>query len=280
MTTTTIRRAYKFAMAPEHLIFDRRLSDRAVRLFLILDRRAAGRTETFPSRAMLAEDLDCSRESVDRAVRELCATGWLAKERADRGDVNSYVLLEAPRHAGVVTPDDTSDRRRQGREVSSQVTKGVVAPDAQGGEGETGDKNPPAPSEQSPHGGTERPARRERPAVKVPPTFEEWYEAYPLKKGKIAAQKAYVKALRITTHEVLMAAALRFRVDATRDPAFTPHPATWLNAGRWEDEGPAREQSTEVAVRREDAPQADRFAAARARAAEAERRMAEMGDVQ
>lgn len=276
---TTLRRASRFTITAEAMILDRSLSDRAVRIWMILDRRCAGREVTFPSRQMLADALppnsdgtSVSLSSVDRAVRLLCEKGWLAKERADRGDVNAYVLLDGP----VVTSDDTppvvrdDDRsRHQGREASSPVTNK--------GETREEEKNyPPAPSEQSPQGGTERPARTRRaPAGERTPEFEEWYLAYPLHKAPQAAAKAYAKARRLTSHEALLEAAQRFRDDPTRDPAYTPHPATWLNAGRWEDEGPAKEQSTEVALR-SDAGKVDKFAAARLRAIEAERRMAEM----
>lgn len=76
-----------------------------------------------------------------------------------------------------------------------------------------------------------------------PPGFAQWYAAYPMHKGRKAAAAAFGRALRTTTTDALLAAAQRFADDPTRDPAFTPHPATWLNQGRWEDEGPARPQA-------------------------------------
>jgi hypothetical protein len=29
---------------------------------------------------------------------------------------------------------------------------------------------------------------------------------------------------------------MRYRNDPNREPEFTAHPATWLNAGRWDDD--------------------------------------------
>jgi hypothetical protein len=77
-------------------------------------------------------------------------------------------------------------------------------------------------------------------ALAVPSEFDRWWSVYPRKVGKEAARKAYAKARKIASADDLGRGAVRFRDDQTRDPAFTPHPSTWLNEGRWQDEGPAR----------------------------------------
>ena len=87
-------------------------------------------------------------------------------------------------------------------------------------------------------------AARPVPALPVPKTisptadraFEQFWAAYPLHVGKAAAQKAFVKAQREVGHVPLIAGALRFRSDPNREPGFTPHASTWLNAGRWDDD--------------------------------------------
>jgi hypothetical protein len=81
-----------------------------------------------------------------------------------------------------------------------------------------------------------RPARRDA----EPATFAAFYAAYPLHKARAAAARAYAKALKQVSAEQLLDAAQQYADDPTRDPADTPHPATWLNQGRWADEGPAR----------------------------------------
>jgi hypothetical protein len=67
--------------------------------------------------------------------------------------------------------------------------------------------------------------------------FDAFWRGYPRKVGKEAARKAFAKALKSADAEAVMSgvAALRAEV-AGKDPKFTPHPATWLSAGRWEDE--------------------------------------------
>ena len=69
--------------------------------------------------------------------------------------------------------------------------------------------------------------------------FEEFWRAYPRKVGKGAARKAYLKVmeLRLATHDVVISAVLRYiPLWATKKPRFIPHPATWLNQERWEDD--------------------------------------------
>lgn len=65
--------------------------------------------------------------------------------------------------------------------------------------------------------------------------FEIFWNTYPLKAGKGSAMKAWVKALKRATSQVIMEGADRYAKDPNRDPAFTAHPATWLNGDRWLD---------------------------------------------
>lgn len=66
--------------------------------------------------------------------------------------------------------------------------------------------------------------------------FEKAWAVYPLKRDKKAAWKAWGKAIKEADLEVMMAAIVRYRDDKDRDPHFTKHFSTWLNAGAWEDE--------------------------------------------
>jgi hypothetical protein len=83
--------------------------------------------------------------------------------------------------------------------------------------------------------------KRREPAVKAaqhPSGFEQFWSVYPRKTGKLAAEKAYAKAiecLRATPEEILEVARRYAEERRGADPKFTPHPATWLNQGRWSD---------------------------------------------
>lgn len=64
--------------------------------------------------------------------------------------------------------------------------------------------------------------------------FEEFWAAYPRKKGKGAAEKKFSQAVLKADPDVIIAAVRAQRFDD--DPQFRPLPATWLNQKRWLDE--------------------------------------------
>jgi hypothetical protein len=68
--------------------------------------------------------------------------------------------------------------------------------------------------------------------------FEAFWDAYPRKVGKKAASAAFDKARKVASLQTICQAAARYRDDPNRDDAYTAHPTTWLNEGRWEDQTP------------------------------------------
>ena len=64
--------------------------------------------------------------------------------------------------------------------------------------------------------------------------FDQFWRAYPNRKGKGAARKAFAKAIKLTTIERILAAIERYV--ATQDPNYFKNPATWLNQECWDDE--------------------------------------------
>lgn len=65
--------------------------------------------------------------------------------------------------------------------------------------------------------------------------FEAFYSAYPRKVSKTNAEKAWRKQ-KCVLSEVMP--ALQKQMKLWTDTQFTPHPASWLNGRRWEDETP------------------------------------------
>jgi hypothetical protein len=95
-----VRRGFRvpFAQLPEALLDDLQVTDRAVRLWGMLDRYAGADGLAFPSRGTLASRLGCSPDSLDRAIRCLEDAGWLHVERRIRrvgvtNEPNLYTLL-------------------------------------------------------------------------------------------------------------------------------------------------------------------------------------------
>lgn len=67
--------------------------------------------------------------------------------------------------------------------------------------------------------------------------FEEWYQVYPLHKGRGGAERAFAKALKLAKLDELLKGARRYAesVQGT-ERRFIAHPATWLNQKRWTDD--------------------------------------------
>ena len=74
--------------------------------------------------------------------------------------------------------------------------------------------------------------------------FDAWWDIYPRKEGKGAARRGWMKALKIIGGDdavrVLQEKTVTFRKICDNRPRserkYIPHPVTWLNQERWEDE--------------------------------------------
>jgi hypothetical protein len=67
--------------------------------------------------------------------------------------------------------------------------------------------------------------------------FETFWQSYPRKVGRLAAEKAYAKARGLATPEQLLTGLDAYK---RTKPAYADwcHAKTWLNEGRWLDEVP------------------------------------------
>lgn len=68
--------------------------------------------------------------------------------------------------------------------------------------------------------------------------FERFWKAYPRKVAKGAAQAIWrrLDPSEDLTATMLRAVARQSQSDQWQNPKFIPHPTTWLNQGRWQDE--------------------------------------------
>lgn len=69
-------------------------------------------------------------------------------------------------------------------------------------------------------------------------TFADFWSLYPRRIAKRTAQKSWDREMRAGTDPDDIMAGLRRQLSHlnSREPQFIPHPSTWLNQGRWEDE--------------------------------------------
>jgi Helix-turn-helix domain len=227
-----------------------------------------------PTFATLAAASHIPERSVYRLVALLEHLGWLAIQRTSGRLSNQYVLLNpAKAESGLSAANPvTSDRVNpvttynptltnrasnpanmvavKKRRTTKRTTKGKK--DSRASRSDT--QNAPlfAALENPESAGLAEPkqeaVRRKESAARsarISPTeiadsFEGFYGAYPRKVAKDAARKAYGKALeRGATPAALLAGAQRYAAErAGQDSKYSKHPATWLNAGCWEDEAP------------------------------------------
>jgi hypothetical protein len=81
-----------------------------------------------------------------------------------------------------------------------------------------------------------------RSALVSPPGFDEWYSLYPKKKQPQAARRAFAKTVSsgAIALDALMAKTEAFAATwadkSTEQRQFIPYPASWLNAGSYDDE--------------------------------------------
>lgn len=71
------------------------------------------------------------------------------------------------------------------------------------------------------------------------PLFEQFWKAYPKKTNKAFAKKVFDKLKvdePLLTKMVQALAAQSKTIWKDKDPQYIPHPSTWLNGERWEDE--------------------------------------------
>ncbi|MCO6160660.1 HNH endonuclease [Asaia lannensis] len=68
--------------------------------------------------------------------------------------------------------------------------------------------------------------------------FDEFWTAYPRKEGKASARRAYDKARKKIGHAAIMQAIASWPFDENvrNGQDYRPHPASWLNGERWNDE--------------------------------------------
>lgn len=66
--------------------------------------------------------------------------------------------------------------------------------------------------------------------------FEAFWQRYPRKVGKLAALKAYQKALTVAMPDEILAGLEEYRKHLPDDVQFIAHASSWLNAGRWMDD--------------------------------------------
>ena len=213
-----------FEAVPHWLLLNTSVSAVALRLFLVLKKYANQQGTAFPSRARLAQDLGLTVKTITRARDELVTIGALCyQQRLDeRGDSTSnlyHVHWERVIDCGFLTLGGGVKNTLGG--VKSTLGVGEKLPHG-------GVKNDPLNKTQ-----LNKPNRTNS----HPDGFEVFWGEYPKKTAKQDAFKAWKQAVKIAPPEVIIEGLRKvLPVWEKGERQFIPYPATWLRAGRWEDE--------------------------------------------
>lgn len=173
----------------------------------------------------LASDLGVSVDRAKRKLRALVADEWLiTRENPDPWNRTLWYR-----------PNDGAELR-----VSAGQPEGANLPPRRGGSApSTGQNCSLDGADLLPLLSTKEVLKKEQEKTSAPAEldlFDEFWKVYPAKKGKIAAKRAWAKAIKIAPAEQIISGAMVYRTDSRVLAGFTKDPATWLNGGHWDDE--------------------------------------------
>lgn len=196
-------------------------------LLVIADHANDEGTQSYPSQATIASKASISVRTVQRAVNSLVSEGYIRMFKHSGGSAGCREDRRPHLYQiniGKLRGDNLSGRQEIPNEATMTTSTGRLSRPM----------NHPIDPSINHH------------------DFDRFWSAYPRKVAKAAAKKAWEKAIRVAKAEEIIAGAERYANDPNRHPAYTAHPATWLNAHRWADEPlPERELTKEEKMARE-----------------------------
>lgn len=222
---------FSFAMVPLAAIADKRHTLRTLKVFAAICsfRRDSADCCVEAGRDEIASRCGFNASVVSTTTTELQRLGWLTKQGiGGRGLKTTYMITipETVSTSETVTESETVLKYETVSE-SKTVTESV--------------------SKTVPESGTplyirevNREKRSAKPADSEPEVFAEFWQQYPHKVAKPAALKAWnkLKPSGRLLDDLMAGLATQKNSDQWRKNGgeFIPHPATWLNNRRWEDE--------------------------------------------
>lgn len=194
--------------------------------------------ETFVGQQTVAQMIGSSADSVRRALSSLESLGVIARHRRHgHGGFRTSDLIRVNR----AYPAE----RLLGAEPTRQSTYKAESADLTGTLQQPTQQSAGAEEiTQIDHSVITQIANTAEVALFEPPQtvdrFDEFYGIWPKKVDKPAARRAWAKAVKRATPDVIIAAAVAYRDHPHRpDRQYIRNPATWLNGDGWDDELPA-----------------------------------------
>lgn len=189
-----------------------------------------------------AEDLDISPVKADRQMRRICsAFGWEYDRRRRVLFIPSWWTFNCPENPNVmigvlkdlaeVPPSDLFARFAGNVETLPPTYRETFTQ-------RIGEPSPKQEQEQEPEQEQDSPARTSR--LGADEGFDRFWAAFPKKKAKVDAARAFSKVKPDSIVLDAMLASLERQKNSQEwlkdDGRFIPHAATWLRGRRWEDE--------------------------------------------
>lgn len=211
--------------------------------------RYSGPVRFWNEQLMTTMGFKSPKQLTDARKRAIDA-GWLEYDRAGNRQVGRYFVkiphgVEGLADSVVIEPNHSanlSENGMNGEPILSEngMNKERIAERIGNGSRneyvtESGKHSIPIPSPIPDP--TPNPNKRSKRAINYTDDFERFWKLYPRKLAKEAALKAWKTAIQKTDCETIISAAAEFaKSDAGNAGNYTPHPASWLNAGRWADD--------------------------------------------
>lgn len=180
-------------------------------VMLSMARYANACGECFPSQQKLAEDTFLTDRTVRSAIRWLVEHGYL-EVQARPNSSNLYVFTS-------MKETDMDHEEKFSSEVVSNITRLDIAKRSIANTTITSAEKSAHPHDT--------------------PFFQAFWHAYPRRIGKGAARTAFAKAMKVCDGDTIIQAALKYSKHCDSmgiERQYIPHPATWLNQERWEDD--------------------------------------------
>ena len=255
----------RYSVVPAAAVLDQRLTHTQLRLLLVLGTYTDHQGWCWPAQGKMAEKLKVSRTWVNRSLKQLVTLGYITSvQRKDpvQGTTTCLyrVVLDTPCEpeltGGVNSEDHTPCELH---ELTGGVNSGLNRPCEVQELTQTSHKNvpenvpenvPPGPISDPHSGGGNGNTNRSQQQDTLPPGFVDFWAAYPRKKAKGDALKAWKqlspdKCLQLKILDAI--AAQKKGRDWIKDNGeFIPYPATWLRAQQWEDEVTPPEDNEEI----------------------------------
>ena len=158
----------------------------------------------WPSQQTIADQCEMSRMTVSRHIKILIEKGLIASR-------NRCVTTGKTSNVYQINLDVTNSYKDGNTELQTPVTESYI--------------NLPVEP-------TIEPTKK---IIELLP-FDVFWSDYPRKIGKGAARAAYSKAIKKASVDTILGGLLKHEIQTMKDAQFIPHPATWLNQERWDDE--------------------------------------------